>query len=318
MTGATTMIQFTSEAEERLAGYLDDVRKAAAELVDVDPDEVAADVHEHVEMALHDAIEPISLLTLEKVLAQLGPPEGWTRDGERKWLPIRLWQRLGALVTKVRIWGERRYEKTMRSDYAAFDKLSRVLRFGPEEYRLAYFTFALFTLGVIVWPLLIPAYFLGRAALAASHGRDLGVRRWLIYPPVVLFSGLLLLAILVVPILAAAIATGSYTFEAIEIFKRGNAEDAEFAEHLLQGIPSPLAAKPLVAALFAGFAALGVWYTLLGIVARQFPRTVQLMFVPFLDELDRPAFRTIAKVGLIALLASAFFAYRYWQASGLT
>jgi hypothetical protein len=86
---------------------------------------------------------------------------------------------------------------------------------GPEDWRLAYLTFAVFALGVVAFPLfplfLLVSYVLGRAAMAAAaeKGVVLGARRWLVYPPVVLVGLSLLLAVLFWPVVAAGAASES-------------------------------------------------------------------------------------------------------------
>ena len=319
MNGASTMTMFTEEAEVRLHQYLDDVRAAANGLIDVDPDEVVGDVREHVEMAFHNAEVPITLLTLEKVLAQLGPPNGWTRDSEKKSTLRQLWERVVAAVVWVRLWGERHYEKTMRSDNAVFAKLSQVLRFGPDEYRLSYLAFGLFTIGVIVWPLLIPAYFLGRAALSLSAGRELGGRKWLVYPPIVLISVPLLLVTLIGPILAGAALADLAVGKAIMAHRHGNEDKLEFVMGLqyIEAIPGQMGLKMIIAALFGALTAFGVWYTTLGIVGSKFPRTLEMVFVPFLNNIEQSTYKTMTFVGAIALMISAILGFRYLQSSGL-
>ena len=49
MSGAGTMIEFTPEAEARLVEYLRQVRAALSGSPDVSPDEIEADIREHVE-----------------------------------------------------------------------------------------------------------------------------------------------------------------------------------------------------------------------------------------------------------------------------
>ena len=60
MTGAIDMIEFTPDAQIRLANYLQQVRSALAGSSDINPDEIEADIREHVENELHDAPQPVN------------------------------------------------------------------------------------------------------------------------------------------------------------------------------------------------------------------------------------------------------------------
>ena len=60
MSGAIAMIEFTPEAEARLADYLRQVRAALAGAADVNPDEIEADIREHVENELRRAAAPVA------------------------------------------------------------------------------------------------------------------------------------------------------------------------------------------------------------------------------------------------------------------
>src|SRR5262245_42742041 len=81
MTGVRAMIEFTPSAEARLAHYLEQVRAALAGSPDVNPDEIVADIQEHVETELRGAPKPVSLGDLEGVLDRLGPPSNWLPTG---------------------------------------------------------------------------------------------------------------------------------------------------------------------------------------------------------------------------------------------
>ena len=68
------MIEFTTEAEDRFADYLRQVHTALAGSADVNPDEIEADIREHVENELRMEFAPVGVGPLERVLTRLGPP----------------------------------------------------------------------------------------------------------------------------------------------------------------------------------------------------------------------------------------------------
>ncbi len=192
MTGAVLMPPYTAEAIARLEHYLREVRATLAHSPDVNPDEIEADIRDHVATELRSKPHA-TLADLERVLAQLGPPEVWAPVTTRPvgvtfdpWMPVRL----------LRSWFRGMLHSVWR---------------GPEDWRLAYLTFLLFWVGLITAPIvigipmLIASYFFARAAsgLAKEKNTVLGARKWLIYPPIVLVSGPLLLAVVFVPIVAA-------------------------------------------------------------------------------------------------------------------
>jgi hypothetical protein len=192
MTGVRAMIEFTPSAEARLAHYLEQVRVALAGSPDVNPDEIVADIQEHVETELHAAPKPVALGDLQAVLDRLGPPSNWLPAGRPVAPPA---------GPTLRDYLRARWK-------AARESLVR----GPEDWRLAYLTFGVFAAGlftVVLMPFaLFVSYFLGRAGIAAANsaeakeaGRTPGsAQRWLLYPPVVMVSLSLLLGVLLVPV----------------------------------------------------------------------------------------------------------------------
>src|SRR5205807_351291 len=87
--------------------------------------------------------------------------------------------------------------------------LANRVREMPHGWRLAYVAFGLFALGLVAFPLfpafLIASYIAARAdvALARERGEQLGARRWLVYPSMVVMSLVLLLAVTLWPIAIA-------------------------------------------------------------------------------------------------------------------
>ena len=327
MSGVSTMIEFTTEAEVRLDEYLHEVRAALAGSADVNPDEIEADIREHVENELRGEHSPVGVMALERVLTRLGPPAQWgTSEGPSFFRRVR--HQLG---DRFRL-GER-----LRNARAALWR-------GPEDWRLAYLTFAVFAAGILVFPFfplfLIVAYILGRAgiALAREKGIELnGARKWLLYPPVVIVSSSLLAGIVAVPIMAGGV-TGAQVAQAVqrvENFDRDNpmptdpfnwramrdwearqrvkdhmARQLEEDRQLLAMIPVHRDWAPAAAGLFVGGGALAIWWTILGFVGAAYPRTVRGLFLPIGNNFQR---RHGIRVAVPALAAAVLWCAVAWE-----
>lgn len=167
------MTTFTEEAQRRLERYLSDVRWSLRGCRSVEPQEVEADVTEHISGELEGLTEPVSLNDLEAVLQKLGSPQQWVPAEELPW-----WRRL-----------------------------VRQLRTGPADYRLAFISFGLlvsaFLFGRLSAPVLIAASFcVSRAGVAEASDRGgLGPQRWLFYPSLIVVYVLLLIGIFAAPVL---------------------------------------------------------------------------------------------------------------------
>ncbi|HVG24466.1 MAG TPA: hypothetical protein VND45_09955 [Thermoanaerobaculia bacterium] len=164
------MIDFTPEAKQKFDDYLHRMRGALLGRRAVEPDEVEQNVVEHVETALAGVPSPVGQERLAEVLAQLGPPERWLPEDERP-----SWRRV-------------------------------VQRFmtGPDDWRLAYVSLGLMLLMIVTLPiggilLVIPAFLVSRAyvELLGARGEELGARRWLVLPPIVLVMVIVSVAALV-------------------------------------------------------------------------------------------------------------------------
>jgi hypothetical protein len=334
MTGAGTMIELTPEAEARLGEYLRQVRLALAGSPDVNPDEIEADIREHVENELRTEPARVGIAPLERVLARLGPPAQWGA-GEGPSFFRRARQYLSDRL---------RLSQRLRN---AREALWR----GPENWRLAYLTFGLFATGVLVFPLfplfLVLAYILGRSgiALAREKGIELGAaRKWLLYPPVVIVSLSLLAAVLALPVIAGGV-VGAQVGEAVrrvESFDRANpmpsdprdwramrnwetrqggkdrmtsqvAEDRQ----LLAMIPVQRDWAPAVAGLFVGAGAAALWWTLLGFAGATYPRAVRAAFVPLCNHFERRHGLKLAVPSLAVTVAWCCMAWEVVSAAGL-
>ena len=163
-------MKLTDEAQRRLDAYLARMR-ASLRGTNVDPDEIARDIHEHVESALADR-ETVELAEMDEVLERLGPPHAWITDDD---LPF------------VR-------------------RVVRYLQHGPESWRLPYLTFAFTLAGIITLPvgigvaLILGAFVLARAAVEEIGAENLGARRWLVYSPIAIVLAFISILVVVGPV----------------------------------------------------------------------------------------------------------------------
>jgi hypothetical protein len=320
MTFTPAELDLSPEAAARLEDYLAQVRGALAGMPDVNPDEIDADVREHIGNELHATPRPVPLPALEAVLAKLGPPSQWgTPAGPPPFDRVRqvLARHLaGARAVAV--------ERARRVRFALWN--------GPEEWRLAYLSFGVLALGaltMVVFPLaLVVSYVLSRAGLAVARERgiDLGAgRKWLLYPSVVIVNLVLLVAAVAWPagLGAAAAEEVSGAVNRVRHHDRPEAiphpwgymklPDRERKERwaaqieadraLLATIPVAPDFAPAAAGLFVGVGALALWLTVLGCVGAKYPHAVRAVFVPLCDRFESRHGRGLAVVSFVVLLA---------------
>jgi hypothetical protein len=184
------MIELTAEAKARLNEYLERMRSALRGTRAVEPEEVEQNVREHVDIALAGIPAPVGSEHLARVLEQLGPPEGWLPDDDRP-----LWKRI----------------------------TSRIMT-GPEDWRLAYLSFAITFLMFLFFPLggpvlLIPAYIVARAhvEIMSERGEALDARRWLVLPPIFIVVALICGAALIAPIAMFLVWGNDVGFEELRV-----------------------------------------------------------------------------------------------------
>jgi hypothetical protein len=285
MTRTPADIGLSPPAAARFDDYLSQVRAALARVPDVNPDEIEADIREHVEHELLGAARPVPLAALAAVLARLGPPSQWGA-GDDPTLLHRARHLLGGAraAAAARLRGVR-----------------AVLWGGPEDWRLTYLSFGAFALVVLSFGVLLPvclplSYLLARAGVA--HARDtgvaLGARRWLLYPPVVLVSLTLLTAAVAWPAGLGGVA-GEQVAQARDRVSRydrhlrganDRAADIEWNRRMLAAIPGGPAFAPAAAGLFVGAGALLLWWAILGAAAARFPGAVRAAFCPLCDRFE--------------------------------
>ena len=319
------MTHFTPEAAAALEEYLRQVRAAVSGMPEVSPDEIEADVREHIDTEFQSAVRPVTPAELEAVLVRLGPPEMWAAAGgeARPAVSVSIDWRAGLGWVRRKLVG-----------------FASTLWRGPEDWRLAYLAFGVMLLGVITVPivigipLLLVSYLLGRAAaeLAAERKVPLGARRWLVYPPVLLFAVPLFLATAFWPLAAAPGAV-----EVVEDFKR-DLRNAEYAERnpkarpgytppppeviqkqrrIVDAIPGPPNVAEAVAGAFTAVGAIALWWTVAGLAMWAFPRWPVVVFHPLLDGYDGSHGLRLAAVSSVAFLIWLGFAYRFAETAGL-
>ncbi|MBL7154251.1 MAG: hypothetical protein ISS79_11085, partial [Phycisphaerae bacterium] len=166
------MVELTGNAQKSLDHYLHQARAYLKGAKSVDAAEVEQNITEHIENELTGAAEPVSAEDLETVLEKLGSPQQWVPEEELPW-----WRKMMLRVQT-----------------------------GPEDWRLAYISFGLFVLGVLLLPagvVLIAAGFIAaRAALSVvGDATLLKAQKWLLYPSLITVYLGLLGAFLALPLL---------------------------------------------------------------------------------------------------------------------
>lgn len=282
------MTAFMPEALAYLDDYLADVRAAVAGHDSLAPDDIEQDVRDHIADALRGADGPVSAAQLAAVLDRLGPPAEWVGEGRRS-----VWK---YLTDKLKPVGHRAVEhiKALPGEaYQAGRGIVGKVRGMTHDWRLAYLAFGLFAVGVIAFPLfplfLIASYFAARAdvALARERGEALGARRWLVYPPLVVVSVVLFLALAVWP-LAPCIAA---TIEIPWAVRGDLAEIMHVSPHLV---------KPM-AGTYLAVGALSLWWGLVALTTLRFPGLLAAAFPPF-----GARFRRVDSLIVLFLSAAVF------------
>jgi hypothetical protein len=262
------MIRLTPDAQVYLDEYLADIRSAVAGHASLSPSEIEQDVRDHVFAALEDVHGPVSAAQLAAVLDRLGPPTEWVADEPRS-----IWK---YLTDKLKPVGHRAVEqiKSLPTDaYQAGRGLAARVRGMSHDWRLAYVAFGLFALGMIAFPLfpafLIASYFAARAdvSLARERGEALGARKWLVYPPMVIVSIVLLILLALWP-LAPAVGI-------VEQIPRKLQPEAAEIMHV-----SPRVVEQ-VATTYVAVGAISLWWGVLALITLRFPKLPAALLPPF-------------------------------------
>ena len=242
------MLNLTHTAKEHIDNYLHKVKEYLRGCSKVDSREIESNIMEHIENELQGSDEPIAVDAVDKIISRLGSPQQWVPEEELSW-----W------------W-----------------KLVLRLKRGPEDWRLAYFSFAALVLGLLIshgmFIILLPASFvLARATLSVTeNSKELGAQRWLIYPSLIVIYVFECFFIFGWPILVlCAIADGLTHWKNLyswwlSIFNAPH-------ESIKYGV--------IWAFIIVGFT--GLWWCILGLAAFLWPRIVKTFFRPFADGLNR-------------------------------
>ncbi len=293
------MIAFTPDARAYLEDYLADVRAAVVGHASLSPGEIEQDVRDHVAAALDGSSGPITAPQLAAVLERLGPPNQWVGDEPRS-----VWK---YLTDKLKPVGHRAVEQIKALPGEAYQAgrglVGRVRGLSP-DWRLAYASIALFTLGIVAFPLMIASYFVARAdlSLARERGESLGARRWLIYPPLVLVSVALGLVLMAWPILPAA------------------AMSAEIDSKSLAGVSEMLNVKPravhAVTTIYLGVGFVSLWWGIVALTTLRFPKLPGSLLPPIgsmVRRIDAMILLFLSATVFVVWLSKAEVAWRVAQ-----
>src|SRR5262245_4290665 len=282
------MIRLTHEAQVYLDDYLSEVRSAVSGHSSVSPAEIEQDVRDHVFAALEETGGQITAPQLAAVLDRLGPPAEWVADEPRS-----IWKYLGDKLKPVGHKAVEHIKALPGEAYQAGRGLAARVRGLSPDWRLASSAFGLFALGMIAFPLfpafLIASYFVARAdwAVARERGETLGARRWLVYPPLLIVSIVLFLALAAWPI-------GPAVGLSHEIPRTMQGEVGDLM-HV-----SPKAVQP-VAATYLAIGAVSLWWAIASLVVLRWPGVPGALFPPFGAKIRR------IDAAIVLLLAGAVF-----------
>ena len=246
------MIKLTDNAQKSLDHYLHQARAYLKGAKSVDAAEVEQNITEHIENELASAAEPVSADELETVLQKLGSPQQWVPEEELPW-----WRKMMLRVQT-----------------------------GPEDWRLAYISFGLFVLGVLLLPtgaILIAAAFIpARAALSLIEDpTQLKAQKWLLYPSLMTVYLALLGLLLALPLLG--LVPLAYALEDTLRDRFRIADDMHY----------------WLAACSVFAASLGLWWLIQAVVLWRRPNIPKVLFRPFADGFNR-------KWALVLLLCAGF------------
>jgi len=251
------MIKLTGNAQKSLDHYLHQARAYLKGAKSVDAAEVEQNITEHIENELINAAEPVSADELETVLQKLGSPQQWVPEEELPW-----WRKMMIRVQT-----------------------------GPEDWRLAYISFGLFVLGVLLLPtgvVLIAAGFIAaRAALSLIEDpTQLKAQKWFLYPSLMTVYLALLGLLLGLPLLGLV----ALAFEWEDILRETYriADDAHY----------------WLAACSVFAASLGLWWLIQAVVLWRRPNIPKVLFRPFADGFNRKWAIVLICVGFAVLIAS--------------
>ncbi|HEX7154341.1 MAG TPA: hypothetical protein VF618_22840 [Thermoanaerobaculia bacterium] len=267
------MIDLTPSARQRFDDYFRRLRHSLRRASPAEADDVEQSVREHIEVALAGAPAPVGGEQLAEVLDRLGAPDGWVPADDR------------SIVQRL------------------IQKVSMRLRFGPEEWRLAYVTFGLFLVALLLMPVGI-GFFLMIASFLASRAyvdymetkqEAPGARRWLVYPPIGFFL-VIATAFFIVGLAGPALAWGVGD-EGFLILLEQSRIRAPYYE-----------AQFVIGSVVAVF---GAWWILASLIGMALLPVVRYIFKPLLTRVRRTHFLGLTIIGALSLTLG-FVLLRPW------
>ena len=259
------MIALSESARRSLDDYLRQARAYLRGYKSVDAGEVEQNIAEHIENALEGASEPVSRNKLEAVLDKLGDPRQWVPEEELPW------------------WRQTIFR----------------LRSGPEDWRLAYISFALFVAALAIAPtgpifvvLMLAGFIASRAALSETRDpNELRAQKWLLYPALLAVYVSVIVALLTWPLLLLVPLAEEY--------------ESHFSR--LQNV-----LDFWVTAFSVILVALGAWWGILAVVSLIFGRMAAVLFSPFADSYKAKWALLLLAIGLGLMILSAGFGLVYY------
>jgi hypothetical protein len=267
------MIDLTPSARQRFDDYLRRLRQSLRRASPSEADDVEQSVREHIEVALAGVPAPVGGEQLAEVLDRLGAPDGWVPADDR------------SIVRR------------------AIQQVTDRLRYGPEEWRLAYVTFGLFLLALLLMPVGIGFFLMIASFLASRAYVDFmetkqeapGARRWLIYPPIGFFLAVAT-AFFVVGLAGPALGWGIGDHGFLRLLDESRLHAPYYEEQFVAG---------------AVVTVLGTWWILASLIGMAFLPVIRFIFKPLLARVRRAHFLGLTLVGALSV-ALGFVLLRPW------
>jgi hypothetical protein len=242
------------DAADHFEAWLGSVKRSVAADPSLNPDDITQDLRAHVHAELEAVPEPVTIGAVDRVLDSLGNPAQWgdTIRQPKEWPPAAWFQR--NVVDPVTEW-----QKRLAGDG------------GMPVLLLVITLIAIPTFDHVGFFLLGFAYFVARAQVTYAPAAVKGRKKWMIYLPLALGSGILAGLVLGFPL----------------ILQAGNMQP------------------------FEAMWALGCWWVLVGILAAREPKAVRAALKPFAETFDASHARLISLIGAALLIASTVILVSY-------
>jgi hypothetical protein len=254
------MIDLTPSARQRFDDYIRRLRQSLRGAAPAEAEDVEQSVREHIEVALAGASAPVRGEQLAEVLDRLGAPDGW--------VPV--------------------------DDRPLMQRVMERLRSGPEEWRLAYATFGLFLLSLILLPvgigflLMVASFLASRASLdyLDTKQESVGGRGWLIYPPIAFFLVIAMIFFVIGPAGPVLVwGIGEHGF--LKLLDESRLQAPYYDSQFVAG---------------AAATTLGIWWVLASLIGMAFLPLFRFIFKPLLARVRRTHFLGLTIVGLVSLV----------------